>query len=188
MLSQQRREKPPAGPGIERPFPRHTNRSTSPHHAVCSDGAPRCAQWAGLPEVTSLALRAPLHAATRRSGSAAAAAAKDELSHPAGGAGPRAGDELMPARCRRTDGRGGGGHADSVAHPMTRATLQPVPSQEDGAQSRGSVQLGWWSGMAMPPALCLWVFIASPATPSLLLGSCRAPRPVPSGSHLFAER
>lgn len=108
MLSQQQREKPPAGPGIERPFPGHTNRSTSPRHAVCSDGAPRCARWAGLPEVTSLTSWAPLHTATRRSGSAAAATAKDELSHPAGGAGPRAGDELMPARCRRMDGEEGG--------------------------------------------------------------------------------
>lgn len=137
-----------------------------------------------MPEVTSLASRAPLHAATRRSGSAAAAAAKDELSHPAGGAGPRAGDELMPARCRRTDGRGGGGHAESVAHPMTKATLQSMPSQEDRAQTRGSVQLGWWewddnAPCSLPPDLHRLPCDTEPS-PGVLQSTSPRPIRVPS--------
>lgn len=130
-------------------------------------------------EVTSLALRAPLHAATRRSGSAAAAAAKDELSHPAGDAGRRARDELMPARCRRTDGEGGG-HADSVAHPLTTATLHPMPSREDGAQLQGSVRLRWWerdgnAPCSLPPGLhCL----ACDTKPSPGVLHSTSPRPI----------
>lgn len=76
---------------------------------------------------------------------------------------------------------------------MTRAVVQPVPSQEDSAQlpPPDGAPLGTDDGsgaVVHPDTLCRRVFIAFPETPNLLLGSCSASRPIPSGSHLSVER
>lgn len=69
-----------------------------------------------------------------------------DLSHPAHGAGQEARDELMPAHT----GHGGGGgdrrHADSPAHPMTRAWNSPLSSQENAQLQPPAGRWHWGHG------------------------------------------
>lgn len=66
---------------------------------------------------------------------------------------------------------------------MTRAVVQPMPSQEDSAQlpPPDGAPLDTDDGsraVAHPSTLCRQVFIAFPATANFLLGSCISPHPI----------